>query len=198
MKKLLLIIFVIGSTLAAQEETLLGDGEIVHGGFGGPVVKFTSINNQFALLVGGRGGWILNHQLVIGGGGYGLVNEVKANESFFGTRYLMNMGYGGFEIEYILDPNKVLHGSIYLLLGGGAINHRNPYNHDWPDLDWDKNADVFFIAEPALNLELNIVTFMRVNLGVSYRFISGVEKYDFKNSDLAGASALLTFKFGKF
>jgi hypothetical protein len=198
MKKLILILFVLGSFLYAQEETLLGDGEIVHGGFGGPVVKFTSINGQMAVLVGGRGGWIINHSLVIGGGGYGLANEVKGNENYFNSKYLLNFGYGGFELEYIIEPNKAVHGSIYLLLGGGAINQRNPIDNNWNDLSWDEKSDVFFVAEPAANVELNIIRFMRIDLGVGYRFISGVDKYNVTDANLSGVSAVLTFKFGKF
>lgn len=63
--------------LVAQEQTLLkSEGE--RGGFGGPVIKFTSVNGQAAILVGGRGGWIFDHSLAIGGGAYTVVNEIDA------------------------------------------------------------------------------------------------------------------------
>jgi hypothetical protein len=39
---------------------------------------------------------------------------------------------------------------------------------------------------------------MRMNVGLSYRFISGVRFENYKNSDLSGPSINLTFKFGKF
>jgi hypothetical protein len=63
--------------LNAQEQTLVGNGEISNGGFGGPVIKYTQIKNEPAILVGGRGGWIINHTFVIGGGGYGLANQIE-------------------------------------------------------------------------------------------------------------------------
>ncbi len=63
----IIILFTLTAIASAQEETLIKDvGE--KGGFGGPVVKYANIYNQSALLIGGRGGWIRNHSLVIGGG----------------------------------------------------------------------------------------------------------------------------------
>jgi hypothetical protein len=78
MKKIVvLLVFVFTFSAFAQETTLI-NGEIESGGFGGPVLKVTSINGENAVMIGGRGGWIINHSLVLGGGGYGLVTEVKA------------------------------------------------------------------------------------------------------------------------
>ena len=34
-------------------------------------MTFTTLNGENAVLVGGRGGWIINHSFVLGGAGYG-------------------------------------------------------------------------------------------------------------------------------
>ena len=47
------------SIAEAQDQTLLGDSA-TKGGFGGPVLKLTRIAGMDAVLVGGRGGLILN------------------------------------------------------------------------------------------------------------------------------------------
>ncbi len=198
MKKLVIVfVLIFCSFNYAQEETLLGTGEIDHGGFGGPVVKFTSINDQFGVLVGGRGGWIINHSFVIGGGGYGLVNEVEGTQLLNERKMFLNFGYGGFEMEYIMNWEKIAHSSVYLLIGGGGVNHRDRTREmDW---NWDNDeTDVFFVIEPAVNFELNIVSFFRLGIGASYRFISGVDDSGLTDKDLSGPSAMLTFKFGKF
>ena len=191
--------------LFAQEETLIGGGEISHGGFGGPVIKYTQIYGEPALLVGGRGGWIINHSFILGGGGYGLVNNIRSNNSQpvgmvgINSTYL-NFGYGGVELEYIIQSDKLIHSSISTLVGGGSISYRNKL---WDEID-DQNDDLnspsdgFFVFEPSINAELNIISFMRINAGFSYRFISGASLDDLRNSDLAGPSAMLTLKFGKF
>lgn len=77
MKKVIVtaILLVLPLSVLSQEKTLL-EGEVSHGGFGGPAVKFTSVNGDFGIMVGGRGGWIIDHTFVIGGGGYGLLNDI--------------------------------------------------------------------------------------------------------------------------
>lgn len=198
MKKILIFIaaIIFSGQLFAQEETILDMHEVTHGGFGGPVVKFTQINNEFGLLVGGRGGWIINHTFVIGGGGYGLANNINGNQLVSGKVPLINFGYGGFEMEYIYDSDNLIHFTAYTLIGGGSVNYRDPANHD----KFDNNEDMqtFFILEPAVSVELNVVKFFRINFGASYRYISNFEYKGLNQSDVAGPSAILTFKFGKF
>lgn len=187
----------------SQEETLLGSGEISNGGFGGPVVKYVQIKGEPGVLVGGRGGWIINHSLILGGGGYGLVNDIKSgNPPYYdgGNLYntYLNFGYGGAELEYIFQSDELLHFSVYTLIGGGSISYRNRLFNEDNDGGWDSPKDDFFIVEPAINAELNVVSFMRIDAGLSYRFVAGVNYDNLKNSDFAGPSAILTFKFGNF
>ncbi|HSR18815.1 MAG TPA: hypothetical protein VLM39_12055 [Ignavibacteriaceae bacterium] len=201
MKKILstLAIIIFSSVcIFAQEETLIGNGEVSNGGFGGPVVKFTQIKGEPAVLVGGRGGWIINHSFVIGGGGYGLANDIEADIPIYGmySQPFINFGYGGFEMEYIINSDKIIHFSVATLIGGGGVSYRNDLWNDHED--WDSPHDEFFVLEPSANIELNIISFFRINAGVSYRFISGTNLDDLKNSDLAGPAASLTLKFGSF
>ena len=179
--------------LAQEEETLI-KGDIEHGGFGGPVVKFGSFNGESGVLVGGRGGWIINHAFILGGGGYGLVTNVKANTlGPNGERYL-EFGYGGLELEYIPEPNKLIHLSFLALIGGGGVS--------WRDGDVSmssrRESDAFFIVEPTVHATLNVTPFFRISAGASYRYITGLDSKVSSNSDLSGPSGLLTFRFGKF
>jgi hypothetical protein len=52
--------------------------------------------------------------------------------------------------------------------------------------------------EPALNAEVNITSFFRINAGASYRYISGLNYNNLKNEDFSGFSGALTLKFGSF
>jgi hypothetical protein len=204
LSKLIVLSLILSFQLFAQEETLLGSGEVTHGGFGGPVIKYTQIKGEPSVLVGGRGGWIINHNFIIGGGGYGLANDIKANNPLIIlpgiTKPYLNFGYGGLELEYIIESDKLLHFSVYSLIGAGSVSYRSGLFND-NESGWDHAGspnDAFFVFEPAANVELNVISFLRVNAGVSYRFISGVNFDDLKNSDLAGLSANLTLKFGAF
>ena len=180
----------------SQEKTLVGSGTISHGGFGAPVIKYTQIYGEPSLLVGGRGGWIINHTFVLGGGGYGLVNEINSNINLIGNPTYIHFGYGGLELEYIIASDQLVHYSVYSLIGAGGVSLANNFDGDWEDGHY--GSDAFFIFEPAINVELNIISFFRINAGVSYRLISGINYYEFANSDFDGFSAVLAFKFGKF
>jgi hypothetical protein len=179
--------------LIAQEETLVS-GEIESGGFGGPVVKFGSINGEAGILVGGRGGWIINHTFILGGGGYGLTNDVKAKVlGPSGERYL-NFGYGGFEIEYIAASDKLLHFSVMTLIGGGGVGWKDESIRSGMNSD----SDTFFVLEPAAQVNLNVTKYFRISAGVSYRYITGVNSPATTNANLSGPMGVLTFRFGNF
>ena len=107
-------ILVTVSPLAAQEETLFS-GDVEFGGFGGPVVKCSQINNKNALLVGGRGGWIIDHRITIGGGGYGLVTKVPTISSQVdgADAPSLGMGYGGLEVGYVYNSDRLIHPAFH-------------------------------------------------------------------------------------
>jgi len=180
-------VFLAVSGAFAQEETVLSGG-IRSGGFGAPVVKFSEVNNSFAVFAGGRGGWIINSTFVIGGGGYGLSNDIVPDEtsSPFDPFRRIDMGYGGLELEYIGMSDKLVHYSVYVLIGGGGVSYQGPI------------SDGFFVLEPAANVEVNLTRWFRINGGVGYRFVSGVELPGLTNSDLSAFAGSLTFKFGSF
>lgn len=202
---LLLAVMAVPAFAGDEEEQTLLSGQITHGGFGGPVVKFTRMKNEFGVLVGGRGGWIINHTLSIGGGGYGLVNPITADTNAIPVflpyhEPVLGMGYGGFELEYISHSGRLAHSTWTLLVGAGGVGYQERRNAEW---DWNEDQrhpawDSFFIVEPGVNLELNVTAFFRLDAGASYRFVSGIEKFGLVTSDVAGASVNLTFKFGKF
>jgi len=196
---IMLVAFAVG--VAAQEEQTLFKGNFEKtGGFGGPVVKFTAINNQSAVMVGGRGGWIINHSLVLGGGGYGVASEVDAPAGVLPMKGPLDIefGYGGFELEYIIHPRSLVHFSLYTLIGGGATNFVKDVGAVTDSNEQAGESDFVFVLEPAVNAELNVTTWFHLNAGVSYRLVTGVKQEGLENRDFSGIAATLTFKFGKF
>lgn len=195
MKRLAVVLLLcfVALPLLAQEETLIS-GDIESGGFGGPVVKYGSVNGEGGIFVGGRGGWIINHTLILGGGGYGLANNVKAKVlSPTGQRYL-NFGYGGVELEYVAQSDKLVHFSVMMLIGGGGLGWKDESTRSGGNTD----SDEFFIVEPAAQVNLNITKSFRMSAGITYRYVSGVSSPVATNADLSGPSAVLTFRFGTF
>jgi hypothetical protein len=193
--------FALAASAVAEEHNLLS-GTLVHGGYGAPVVKFTNVNGRAAVLVGGQGQWIINHMVALGIGGYGMT----PNQERLGTgpsRWMNNpdlaFSYGGLLVSFISESDQVAHPTIDLLIGGGSVDlvRHSESGDDYSD---DSHAlhDGIFVIEPSLNAEVNIVRFMRANIGVSYRFASGVSDFGFDSSDFSGLSATLALKFGKF
>jgi len=198
MKRILIVLILLSSVFttvlsAADEETLFS-GRIEHGGFGGPVVMFSQINGHTGVIVGGRGGWIINHIITIGGGGYGLSNKVPAGPQAWGDSLALVMGYGGFEVGFIFNSDKLIHLDFHTLIGAGGTGTRL-WNDDVRD---EANDGSFFIVEPVLSLVLNVTHNFRIAGGVGYRYISGVDSPYFTDSDLSGTSINISFKFGHF
>ena len=207
-----ILVMVIAATvgLSAQEkksETLFS-GDIEHGGYGAVELKYSQVNDGMGLFVGGRGGWIINSTLSIGGGGYGLVTDhvvdgYNPEDPLIDKAYLRT-GYGGLILEYINNSDELVHFTVNALVGaGGAVytdsweNEIHPGDNEGQDWNNYENSE-YFIFEPGITADLNMFTFMRVSLGASYRFISGLDLPNTENADLSGASVNLAFKFGKF
>ena len=193
-----LLALVLSSSAFAQEETVFDSGNIEHGGYGAFVVGFTSVNNEFGALVGARGGWIINHTFVVGMGAYGIGNNVHSLvEGPLGERFV-NIGYGGLDLEFIVNSDAIVHWSFHTLLGGGSVGFRGGRD-DVRGFDMNnQEGDDFFLVEPGINLDLNVTTWFRASGGVRYRYVSGVTTEASTNANLTGTTAVLTLRFGKF
>ena len=204
MKNFIFVIcsFVLTAQLSAQEQTLI-DQPIQSGGYGGPVVRFSEFNNKFAVLVGGYGGWLINHSFLLGGGGYGLVNNIIASPAaqlYYGATSDLRtqFGYGGLFLEYTGDPNALIHYSVSTLIGGGSVNYGYWNSFSQSYYDALSRTSTVFVFEPGVGAELNITRFFRLNSGVSYRLVRGSDLPGITDSDMSNFSAFLTFKFGAF
>lgn len=197
---LLFVLFGLVNLAYGQEMQTLISGEVSHGGFGAPVVKVSDVAGEPGMWVGGRGGWIINineqHALSLGGGGYGLVTNHSVPDPNYGNPdedyYILN-GYGGFEFEYINNPNRLLHLTFSSLIGGGGLSTREvdgSYNND--------DEDPYFVYEPTANVEINITDFMRITAGIGYRYTSGINSAGLYDDDFSGITGTVNFKFGKF
>lgn len=175
----------------AQEETLAGPGSS-NGGFGGPVLKVTPINGKTGILLGGRGGWIINHTFIIGGGAYGLLTNIAADAPGPGGEPYIDFSYGGVELEYVHQWDRLMHLSFGLLVGGGSLRCRQSNGSNSGD------GLSFFTMEPWVNGNLNVTDFFRVSVGVSYRWVTGANSPAASDGDLSGVTGILLLRFGSF
>ena len=226
MKKtiLLFMAIIVGAIGMAQENdskstqeyrTLFNSDKITHGGYGAVLLNYSQIDGKDAFLAGMRGMWLINHGIGIGIGGYGFVNDLKFEQhSVDGNQseYSLAGGYGGLVIEPIIGAKHPVHVSIPVLIGAGGValirDYRKPYPpyHDeyYP---YSEDADAFFVFEPGVEVEFNMVKFLRIGLGAYYRYTSNVSlsqwnyvdnMYEDHSPDMKGFSFGLSLKFGKF
>ena len=196
------IIYTITFPVIAEEtETFLRE-KLEIKGFGSPIVKLTKVHNEFDLMIGARGAVLLNRALAIGIGGYSLASSIHVSD----PQSNFEMEYAGLILEFVFPSDKLVHLSASTLIGWGSLN--NAANRNWmydPYYD-DRHSyanynlvdDSFMVIEPELDFELNMTTFFRLGLGISYRYISGVDLMPLTNADLKGLATVFTFKVGKF
>lgn len=195
------LLFGISIPLIAQEdasqETLFGDFTITNsGGYGGPAVRLSAISGDFAAFFGGYGGWFVNKKFMIGGGGFGLVNNLPVPEDVRVDPNLdlhYDMGYGGFMFEYVFSSDRILHLMTNVLVGGGSVEQDFEGASDFVD-----TQSAFFVFEPGAHLEVNVAPFFRVAGGITYRLVSGSDTIGIQDSDLSSMSVGLSLKFGYF
>ena len=171
-----------------------------------PEFSYTMIEKKNAFLGGMSGGIIINHNFSIGLAGMGIMTT--NNLSFSGINdtadvYLYG-GYGGLKLEYRINPLKPVHIAFPLLIGGGGAAYSTWGPNEWYDSNYhDQNNDAYtwdsyFVIEPGVVVGFNLLKFMRLDAGVSYRYVSGLNLPRSDKAMLNGFNANLSLKFGRF
>jgi len=171
------------------------------GGYGAFSIGYTQINSQDAILMGGRGAWVVGHGFGLGMGGYGFVNDPTYN-SINQLNYSLAGGYGGLLMEPILFGWFPVHLSFPIMIGAGGVAN-TVYSSNWNDPYeyWDgyvEDATAFFVADFGMEVEFNLVRFFRLAVFGSYRYTSDIILNNTPANALRGWSAGMTFKFGSF
>jgi hypothetical protein len=188
-------------------QTVFRGGSHSIGGYGALTNKLTTIRGRTANLAGIYGGVYINHKFFLGVGASGLTNTIKVPLEF-STDPTRDMSYEygqvGLVTEYVLGSNKAFHLAFNLFSGGGfTVQHED---YDWKDhhddeFDFEEDShdtNWFFVAEPGVQLEINVFKWMRFSPGVSYRAAFGSDGLGMKDSDISNISYNATLKFGVF
>ena len=184
-----------------SEIRTLFDPRAGHGGYGAISIGYTQIDGRDAILMGGRGEWIVGHGFGLGVGGYGFVNDPVYNP-VDELNYSLAGGYGGLVMEPIIMGWFPVHISLPIMIGAGGVANTS-YSADWydPYEYWDgylEDATVFFVAEAGVELEFNLVRFLRLSLFGTYRYTTDIIMENTAEDALRGWNMGMTFKFGSF
>lgn len=193
MKKIFLLIVAISLTagLKAQEEdefqTLFGGEPLQITGFGGPFMNFSILDGNFAHLMGGGGGVLIN-DFFFGGYGLGLTNSIPYQE----TGNELGFAHGGFWLGYNFMSNRIIHPVLHLQLGWGEISEREPAGEKV------RSGDNIFVVNPTLELEMNVTNYFKIAAGGNYRLVTFIDEEGYSDKDFMNPGVFLSFKFGWF
>ncbi len=174
-----------------EYNTIFGGQITSFSGFGGPFMSFTMIDNEFAHMMGGGGGLILNRSFFFGGYGSGLTTNLEPDNP--DLRHInVDFGHGGFWTGFFFSPDKAFHPALSIQTGWGEVEYK--------DVDFiEDSRDKIFVFNPVLELEMNITRFFKLAVGGNYRFVLGVrDKYGFNEQSFSGPGVFWSFKFGWF
>ena len=212
MKKTVFLLAFVLAVLIANAQDSYQNNEIQtifsknrsNGGYGAFTLGYSCIDGHDAFITGARGAFIFDHSFAIGIGGYGFVNNIDYHH-YYGENPPHQLsiagGYGGLLIEPIVAGRSPVHVAFPILIGMGGVSLVDIYNWDyWGPNDPYHNFDydVYFVFEPAVELEFNFARFFRTALYASYRYTSNIELYQKDEDVLRGFNFGVTFKFGKF
>lgn len=199
-------------TLSAQDDNsnknrnsgeikTLFDSNRGNGGYGAFSIGYSKIDSRDALMMGMRGEWIIGHGFGLGIAGYGFMTD-PVYDQLTNLNYSLAGGYGGLIMEPILFGWYPIHVTFPILIGAGGVANAS-YRTDWNDPYeyWDgylEEATAFFVAEPGIELEFNLVRFMRIALYGSYRYTTDLKLEGTPENALRGYNYGITFKFGSF
>lgn len=168
-----------------------------------PAFAYSKLDERNVYWGGFFGGVIFDHSFSLGLGGYGITNELKySNISPIQDLYLYG-GYGGLKMEYTLNPLKAVHVSFPLVIGGGTLSYNKHSMHDYNSgnnnfQDESFAHDNFFVIEPGITMGVNLIRFIRLDAGVTYRYAPNIELPNTSTGLLNSFNAVISLKFGKF
>lgn len=173
--------------------------------YGSSYTGYTQVNGKAGIQIGGSLIWLKDKRWGFGLSGYAVQSSMK-NDVILLNQYRLAAGYGGLTVEYTHRPTDRIHFSFPFMIGGGGIayNRSNDVNlNDGQEPTEDSRA--FFVMESGAMVEANVIKYVRVGLGLSYRLTSStLLSYQNNPAEITGKSALtglnfgLTVKFGLF
>jgi hypothetical protein len=176
---------------------------------------YSMFGSKSVFLPGMSMGMILNHNWTIGvtGSFIGDPQGLHYNNIYYDSATskmdgaYLNGGYGGLLLEYTLLPKSRVHVVFPLMIGFGSMDYTSSYHHN--DSIFVNNSfkefhhnsissDQFFVIEPGVRLEFNMLKHLRIGLGISYRYSPDFDLKNTSSSLINQFTARLSIRLGKF
>jgi hypothetical protein len=160
-----------------------------------PEYKVTDIHGETGQIVGVSGGRVIDRVLLIGAGGYWMVDGSRGTD----------MGYGGVVVEWRQRTERLIGFSLRGLAGFGQAtrsatvavpvrtNARDGARDDDDVSGHIRFRQNFFIAEPEADLIVNIARRLQLHAGAGYRLTTADTR---GGTSLDGATGTIAFQIG--
>ncbi|MDR1171171.1 MAG: hypothetical protein LBL24_01820 [Bacteroidales bacterium] len=150
-----------------------------------------------------QGGIIYNRWLTIGVQGNIFFTINPLTDRYTNDDASLLGGYGGLFVAPTIYSNALVHASFPVFAGYGSVSYEM---YDTSDAaNRVENSDGFWVFEPGLELELNLMKFIRIAVGGYYRYCGNVNLYYENGSEkivpsniLNNFSVSVRLRFGKF
>jgi hypothetical protein len=189
-----------------EVQTLFSSGAKVTGWWVDLNNSYSKLNEQNAHMPGIAGGVIMNNNFKIGLIGKSLTcheTYLQYDDIFDEPVYLVG-GHGALYFEASPIDNKALHISFPFIIGGGEAEYISkdlyPEFEDEGEIDYERkhmSSSPYWIAEPGVNVEVNVTGFMRLYAGYSYRWLMGLNLENTPHNALNGSNFNFGIRFGK-
>jgi hypothetical protein len=156
--------------------------------FAGPYTRLRFINSTLVTGMGGGGGFCWDHRYYIYGQMTSYISDMPNNAG----KEMELVNYGG-TIGYIFFPQNKIHFSTGIQFAYNNIKFRE-------NNGLKINRDItFFSIAPEVNVEANILKFLRLYFGTGWHFAITDDDYlDLNQKTLSGFSINFGFLMGKF
>ncbi|MEK6481819.1 hypothetical protein WJR50_30025 [Catalinimonas sp. 4WD22] len=187
-----------GQAQQASEFLIGTENPVGISGFIGPLIEFSSLENEF-VTSGGLGiGLLLDQTFYIGFYGLGTVKSLEKSLQGY-PQVDMAFGHGGLLLGYLHQSHKLVHLGLSMKIGGGGVYLAERHRHEYIFEEENKiDEDALFVLTPQVEMELNVAPWMKINLGLGYRFVSGLDTPYLNQRDLTSTVGSLGFYFGWF
>jgi hypothetical protein len=199
----ILATFCLARDAAAQQQGTSGPlvlEPLKNGAVVAPEVKITEFAGDVGTLVGAYGGYVNDDQLLIGGGGYWLVDGKNGRE----------FGYGGAVIGWTMQPARAVSVGFRSLVGFGGTSQPvgvvypaypvyppfgpfpTPINVHRIDNHYYGFHHGVFVAEPQVDVRMKLGDLVRVTAGIGYRAVNDWYSH---NNGLGGVAGSFSVQF---
>ena len=216
----LCVLLFTGSALMAQDTIPLADTvknpKIFISGFGGIISETSGLHNNISDCIGAGGALTLNHYFYLGGYGLTMTSNHyitdlvipieyaydSASQYFYnGKKVRTSFSHAGLWVGGIFFPKKRFHLGISSRFGWGTIHLTEGENNSYiytTNYRLEYSNDKVFVITPQLELDVAITSWLKCNVGLGYRYVTGIDYDRYKEFNFSTPQISIGLFFGGF